>query len=383
MSTNLSKNKSNEELIVFLQEYARDSLSQHNSEIIAALNRRQIPTQQVRQLEEAYQIVLRTGNNIPLRPLKKLLIPHIEAVSSFLRDFQIGVLGQRSSIFQIYEVELKVDDCYQYQLVFEAGKLLIQIPYWQISFLSRKLKYKEIKKRWQKGEHLPEKSPTRKLWWLINPIGEFRSNLRSLLMLAVRKRILNLDQLLVKFGIIEGDTREDLPAREESKTSNRLQSAAITFLKKATHAEKLGVDLEVILKDKDQETLGKLLERFKANLADPNQIEDLIDTSTLSLQQAITQEESAVDIKMFGFVNVGNYHRIDVDLNLSAGYLKKYVEVIPRKADVKAVQFGFVNVYTIDDITVTPNLHNALKVDVETAALEKALQDLKLIEQTN
>ena len=76
---------------------------------------------------------------------------------------------------------------------------------------------------------------------------------------------------------------------------------------------------------------------------------------------------------------MGNYHRIDVDLNLSAGYLKKYIEIVPRKADVKAIQFGFVNVYTIDDITVTPNLHSAMKIDFETAALERALQELNLI----
>jgi hypothetical protein len=82
---------------------------------------------------------------------------------------------------------------------------------------------------------------------------------------------------------------------------------------------------------------------------------------------------------MFGFVNVGNYHRIDVALNLSSGYLNKYIEVIPRKANIKAVLFGFVNVYTIDDITVKPNFHGGMKLNFETAALEKSLKELQLL----
>ena len=82
---------------------------------------------------------------------------------------------------------------------------------------------------------------------------------------------------------------------------------------------------------------------------------------------------------MWGFVNVGNYHRIDVDLNISTGYWKKYIELVPRKANVKAVQFGFVNVYTIDDITVKPNLHRSVNIDFETAALERSLQELDLL----
>jgi hypothetical protein len=79
-------------------------------------------------------------------------------------------------------------------------------------------------------------------------------------------------------------------------------------------------------------------------------------------------------------VNVGNYHRIDVALNLSSGYLKKYVELVPRKVELKAIQVGFVNVYTIDDITVKPNFHGAMKLNFEAAALERSLRELQLVD---
>lgn len=90
----------------------------------------------------------------------------------------------------------------------------------------------------------------------------------------------------------------------------------------------------------------------------------------------IHEEQSKLNLKMFGFVNVGNYHRIDVALNLSSGYLKKYVEIVPRKTEIKALQFGFVNVYTINDITVKPSFHSAIKINFETAALERSLREL-------
>ncbi|NEP53468.1 MAG: hypothetical protein F6K65_33600 [Moorea sp. SIO3C2] len=151
------------------------------------------------------------------------------------------------------------------------------------------------------------------------------------------------------------------------------------MIKNSVNEDKLGIDLEVVLKDQDEATLGKLLGLFRQNLADAGQMEELIEAGALTLQQAVFHEQSEIDIKMFGFVNVGNYHRIDVSLNLSAGYLKKYVELIPRKAVIKAIQFGFVNVYTIDDITVNPSFHGAIKLYWETAALEKSLQELSLV----
>jgi hypothetical protein len=121
---------------------------------------------------------------------------------------------------------------------------------------------------------------------------------------------------------------------------------------------------------------------FKKNLADPGQMEELIDAGILTLQEVIHEEQSQVEIKMFGFVNVGNYHRIDVALNLSSGYLKKYVELVPRKALIKATLFGFVNIYTVDDVTVKPNYHGAIKLNFEAAALEQALRELQLIDNT-
>ena len=50
---------------------------------------------------------------------------------------------------------------------------------------------------------------------------------------------------------------------------------------------------------------------------------------------------------------------------------------------MKAVQFGFVNVYTIDDVMVKPNLHRLVNIDFETAALERSLRELDLLPGNN
>ena len=55
------------------------------------------------------------------------------------------------------------------------------------------------------------------------------------------------------------------------------------------------------------------------------------------------------------------------------------IEVIPRKTVINATLFGFINVYTIDDITVKPNFHGALHLNFETIALEQALKELQLL----
>jgi hypothetical protein len=197
-------------------------------------------------------------------------------------------------------------------------------------------------------------------------------------LLAVQKQILGIDKLLVKFGLVDVGDNPSQPEKDDTATTQSFKENAIAFLKTTVKEDKLGVNLELTLKNQDEATLARLLDLYKKNLADPGQMEELIDTGVLSLQEVMTEEQSEVDIKMVGFVNVGNYHRIDVTLNLSSGFLRKYIEVIPRKAQIKAIQFGFVNVYTIDDITVKPNFHGAIKLDYETAALEQALRELQL-----
>ncbi|EDX77024.1 hypothetical protein MC7420_2027 [Coleofasciculus chthonoplastes PCC 7420] len=201
-----------------------------------------------------------------------------------------------------------------------------------------------------------------------------------MLVLAIQKQILGIDKLFVKFNLLDNGNQKHRAVQGDNQNQTELKNHAIAFLKATVKEEKLGVNLDLVLENQDDATIAQLLAVYKKNLADIDQMEELIETGTFTLQEKLNEEQSQVDIKMFGFVNVGNYHRIDVAVNLSKDYLKKYVDVIPRKTDIKAVQFGFVNVYTIDDITVKPNFHGALTLNFETAALERALKELELVQ---
>lgn len=376
MTRSLPRSRNYEDFLNFFQDYAIQALRNRDEEVSDALRRRQIPPSKIRPLDETYTIVLKLGSNLRLNPIKKQVLKQIEAAAYLIRDFQIGILGQRTGVFHLYEVEIQIERHIPYALTFESGKLLVQIPYWQASFLERYLPYQQLKTLWHRGEQFAKRSPVRRAWWLFDPIGEFRTNLRTMLLLAVQKQILGIDKFFTKFGLADTETQARVTDGEPKKRG--FKEGAIAYLKTTVDEDKLGINLDLALKDRDDKSVARLLSLYKQNLADPGQMEELIDAGILSLQEYLCEEQSQVDIKMYGFVNVGNYHRIDVTLNLSAGYLKKYVELVPRKTDVKAVQFGFVNVYTIDDITVKPNFHGAMKLNVEAAALERALQELQL-----
>ncbi|WP_072620463.1 hypothetical protein [Spirulina major] len=377
MTTTSSLTEILDEFHNFCRESTLNALRTQDIEVREALIRRQIPPQKVPRLESTYTILVKLGAGITLRPIRPLIIRQIEAAAAFLRDFQIGVLGQRTTLFQLYEIEILIEKNGRLTVDYSAGKLIIQIPVWRLRVLKRPFTYQDFRQAWNRGQHLPKQSPLNKAWWLLNPLGEFRSNLKSTLILAIQKQILGLDKLLLRFGLLEATNEEQLiMGNQDPLVPKSFRQGVIAYLKNAVNEQRLGVDLELVLESKDDRTLLQLLRQYKNNLTNPENIEEIIDVATLTLQDSIRQDQSSVDVKMFGFVNVGNYHRIDVELNLSAGYWRKYVDVIQRNVAIKALQFGLINVYTIDDITVTPNFHRGVKLDFETAALEKTMKEL-------
>ena len=385
----INQTQTAEDLLEFLQKYATELLRRQNQEIGEALRRRNIDTGTIQPLEKVYGISFKLSNIISLESIKDQILQQIDAIVYFIRDIHIGVIGQRSALFPLYDVEIIIDKNIKKRFKWESGKLLLYIPYINLRFFKSHFSYQTLKSLWTRGEHLDKFSPIYKFWWLFNPLGEFRSHLRLMLLLAIEKQILRIDKMFTKLGVIDFQKEQHLVKKDDFIGTNTMRfkpnkkklevyQTILTFLKSTVDEDKLEIKLEDVLKKQDEETLIHLLSLFKKNLADPIQIEDIINTSLLSLKEVIQEEQSQIDIKMFGFVNVGNYHRIDVALNLSSGAIKNYIQVIPRKIGIKVILYGLVNVYTIDDITVKPNFQGALKLDFETATLERTLKELQL-----
>jgi hypothetical protein len=388
MTQSFNGTKKTEDLLIYFQQYGYELLKKQNQEVCEALRRRHINTDNLPALEEAYTVSCRLSSFIPLEPIKEQILQQIDEVVYFIKDFQIGVLGQYNPLFHIYEVEIITGRKIKQLFKFESGKLLIQISYIRLRFLNNRLSCQDIKNLWNQGKHFEKNSPFYKYWWLFNPIGELRYNLRGILLLTINNKVLKIDKILTEYGCAEQRERKtqflnnkigDISNFNHNLASVQIHTAILTFLKAMVNEEKLGVNLEQILKDQDEATLVRLLALFKNNLTDPSQIEEILSTGVLILKEVMEEEESKVHIKMLGFVNVGNYHHINVALSLSSGYLKQYIEVIPRKTAINATLLGFVNVYTIDDITVKPNFHGALHLNFETVALERAIKELQLL----
>lgn len=348
-----------------LQGYGKDCLRSRNGEVKDALIRRHIPPDKVPPLERAYGIVVKLNDNLAVDRVRGYLEKQIDAIAQFLTAFHIGIFGQPTRLVPLYEVAVIVEKRRKLKISFDLGTLTLYLPYGKLR--SRYWDEEYLKTAWHQGKHLKNYYPRslRQLWWLFDPIGAFRFNLRSMVVLAVQKQILGIDRILMQISA---------PEPEKQGNQSEFKTRAIAFLKQSVREDKLGIDLNVALNSYGDRALLQILKQYKENLRDPHNIEEILDAGSFILQDTLTKEESRINIKMLGFVNVGNYHRIDVELHLSFGYLRKYIEVIPRQTEVKALQLGFVNVYTIDDITVKPNLHTALKLDLETAALEKTLQ---------
>ena len=385
----INQTQTAEDLLDFFQKYATELLRRQNKEIGEGLRRRNIDTGTIQPLEKVYGISFKLSNIISLESIKDQILQQIDAIVYFIRDIHIGVIGQRSALFPLYDVEIIIDKNIKKRFKWESGKLLLYIPYINLRFFKSHFSYQTLKSLWTRGEHLDKFSPIYKFWWLFNPLGEFRSHLRLMLLLAIEKQILRIDKMFTKLGVIDFQKEQHLVKKDDFIGTNTMRfkpnkkklevyQTILTFLKSTVDEDKLEIKLEDVLKKQDEETLIHLLSLFKKNLADPIQIEDIINTSLLSLKEVIQEEQSQIDIKMFGFVNVGNYHRIDVALNLSSGAIKNYIQVIPRKIGIKVILYGLVNVYTIDDITVKPNFQGALKLDFETATLERTLKELQL-----
>lgn len=348
-----------------LQAYGQGCLRSRNGEVKDALIRRNIPPDKVPPLERAYGIRLKLDDDLAVDRIRGCLEKQIDAIAQFLTTFHIGIFGQPTRLMPLYEVALMIEKRRKPKLSFDLGTLSLYLPYGKLR--SRYWDEEYLKTAWHQGKHLKNYYPRslRQLWWLFDPIGMFRFNLRSVVVLAIQKQILGIDRLLMQISA---------PEPEKQSNESNFKSRAIAFLKQNVREDKLGIDLNIALNPYSDRALLQILKQYKENLRDPHNIEEILDTGSFILQDTLTKEQSRVNIKMLGFVNVGNYHRIDVELHLGFGYLRKYVEVIPRQTEVKALQLGFVNVYTIDDITVKPNLHTAVKLDFETAALEKTLQ---------
>ncbi len=337
---------------------------------------------------KTYTINLRPGNecfreSTPGHSLwwarnREQIARQIESAAQFIFVHHKAVLGKPKGPFQIREIEICPKSTSKSDLNFNAGKLIIGVPYNLVQGY-RPWTSDQLLSLWRQGAHLdPEdlvvnRWLTRKklinLWSLFDPIGSFRLNIRQ----SYDQESQTLSQRLGQLG-----------------TSSSLDHWKNLLWGTSVDPRRIRIaNDETLRKIWTEQKSGQLLQNYRCLVANPVTADDLSWGSQAVFEKWMGQRSNNIDIKIkAGLVAVGNYHQIGVTLSTYQGAYYEYLntQVGPTESTVLKAQVegGLVAVFTVDDIKVDVAL-NVLKQlipqSLGTAALDRAT--LATLDQRN
>lgn len=253
------------------------------------------------------------------------------AAEEFLRQYDKAIKGKTNVPFGITGIEVRPIDEAPGKRNFSVqdGKIILGL---KKNLLGQYIieTPQSIRDKWEKGEQFPRISlfkpnPMKRLWPFLNPVGTFRS--------ALRTTLLNL----------------------RSKAQNRIEAASVT-------------DLKELAKGKLDQWENAEIEKLRKVWAEESKGEAVIeDVLNAAIEKIARDQMPNYDLKLSShFVNVGNIHDIDIGIRTGVGEIVGDGE---RPTVSVTSHGGFVNVFTIDRIHINLDLSNSL----ENAALLRAM----------
>jgi len=295
---------------------------------------------------------------------KERLEAQAVSAAAFLSDFHFRMLGSNISLFKLRKIKVCVGshdvsapsiayDRARFQLTLYIGpKQAPNVPVLPIRRNNlHPYTLDDLKEAWKNGDHFGKKyvvgdffdarkNPVRVYWNFLNPIGEVRTALRDGIRVAALK------------------SASALRALKDSEGAVGLKAKMLALL---------GDDAAVGAADAAK--ILNVTEAWVAKLEKPEAAEEMAFAALSSgLEHAIESSKTSVKRKQWGFVNVENFHKIDV--SFSTGDVPQYRETVqvPDNLDIDVTQVGFVNVSTTDRVEVDV----ALKSFVSAKHFEKA-----------
>ena len=287
------------------------------------------------------------------KPYADALYRQIDEVVAFLADYHFRMLGRNESLFKIRGVNLCTSAVGWRSPVLGYDRARAELTLWlgptrlgpfgpgrlrkdNLTPLSAR----EIRQRWNAGEAWQtdtsirdivdkHKNPTRAHWPLLDPIGETRTLLREVTRRVGLESALRLGERLARGG------------------------EALRVLADGLKAAKAPADVHAAIAG-----LGDRADRvaslWKTKLADPRAAEGMSIAAITGCLKRRVERQRALKIErtQIGFVNVENFHHIDVSLSTGdARDFEDYV-VVPDSLDIQVTQWGIVNVSTTDRVEV-------------------------------
>lgn len=308
---------------------------------------------------------------------RERLLSQIDEVATFLSDYHFRMFGRNESLFKVRRVNICTIPVLHINPTITYDRLKAELTLWvgpkHAPFIppipARRNNLhpwtaKEIKDGWDDGDHWKtdislreivdsKKNPIRGYWNFINPIGKTRVLLREF----IKKSAILGHRSLVEL----------LNARD------------VVALRKHI-ASTLGAPRKSVDEATD-ETIQNVFSQWAAKLISAESGEKMAAGALISCikKRMVKQEKIGIKRTQIGFVNVENFHKIDV--SLATGDVLDFSEevVVPETLDIEVTQIGLVNVSTTDKVDVSVALAAMATPEIfQRASLKSVLKALKL-----
>jgi hypothetical protein len=350
-----------EERNAALKKLAKLALKDTQARIKESLKRRGIDAGALPPIQESYAILVGDFPRADLESDERYeqIRSQIREAALFLQNFFIDTLGQTDGLFQFFELEIgpKQEGSSEPAFQQKAKRLLLK--------LGKEVRTEsELRADWDRGAQLPKSTYVSRAWPFVNPVGEFQTNVKDSLLKNAKKLAREIEELTAA---------SEAPASEGP--SPELAQTVRGLLERATQGSELPFAFDLSkLESLSHSQLTGLLKGWGKRLTDTRNVAELSEAVAEGVQASEQAAGSKVDVKIKGgWVAVGNYHNIRVQLGAASPETSNLVKIARPDQDIKAdVEGGLVAVYTIDNVSVSVDLKNS----IESLALMKTLQQL-------
>lgn len=280
----------------------------------------------------------------------------VVAAAELARQIHVQTRGRDHGLFKF--IDIVPGSQLERPMQLDGERLTIGVP--EGVFGYQPANVYSLRRDFDAGEHL-DTELLAKRWELINPVGEFRTMLRS----EIGRLTGTLQQAFKKAKAKKGeDKKADVRALVKAHVDPSFMSGPGHSL----------VDEALAMIDRiAADDLDAVLDRWGAELGGDGRADDVAD-ALLAVNDAMSETTVKGKIRLEGRVAYGNFHNIDVGVHLSDGGLARYVTLAPKTLDLDVeVKGKWFAGYTVDNVNVTLSAHRLL----ETAGLDRALEHLR------